>query len=163
VYHDEKWHRLGHSTTRNCPTLGPQFPEVGIYDIINNLPNYQPPADTLILDLGDLTLALPDPNTELAPQAQLADVQATKEQPEESKESDSESETSEESIDQDIRNSPIAIPRPLHPTSAQIRPVTMATETMYMTHTTEQPDNGGPSAIGTAISMSTAQQIHQSL
>ena len=39
----------------------------------------------------------------------------------------------------------------------------MATETTYVTHTMEQPDDGGPSAIGTAISMSTAQQIHQSL
>jgi hypothetical protein len=78
VYHDRKWHRLGHSTTRNCPTLGLQFPEAGIYDIIDNLPDYQPP-NTLILDLGDLMLVLPDPNTELAPQAQLANIQATKE------------------------------------------------------------------------------------
>jgi hypothetical protein len=99
VYHDGKWHRLRHSTTRNCPTLGPQFPEAGIYDIIDNLPGYQPPADTPILDLGDLVLALPDPDAELAPQAQPANIQAPKEQPKESKESDSESETSEESID----------------------------------------------------------------
>jgi hypothetical protein len=106
---------------------------------------------------------LPDPNVELAPQAQPADKQVTKEQTEESEESDDESETSEESINQDIRNSPIVIPRLLHPTSAQVKPIMMATETLYATHTTEQPDDGGPSAIGTAISMSTAQRIHQSL
>jgi hypothetical protein len=163
VYHDGKWHRLGHSTTQNCPTLGPHFSLASTYDIVDNLSDYQPPVNAPTLDLGDLTLALPDPDIELAPQAQAANVLAAREQPKESEESDSESETSEESINQDIRNSPITIPKPLHPTLAQIKPITMATETMYMTHMAEQPNDGGPSTIGTAISMSTAQQIHQSL
>jgi hypothetical protein len=162
VYHNGQWHRLGHSNQRNCPTVGPSFPEAGIHDIIENLPSYQPRTNTPMLDLGDLTLALPDPNIKLAPQVQQEESQKP---PEEHLEEDSEdeSETSEESIDQEIRNSPIVIPKPLHPTSAQIKPVTMATETLYTTHTMEQPHEEGLSQIGTAISMSQAQQIHQSL
>ena len=164
MYHNGKWHRLGPSITRNCPTLGPQFSEVGIYNIYDNLPSYQPRTDTPILDLGDLTLALPDPEGELAPQVQFADEQAIQEETREgNRRSDSKSESSKESIDQEIRNSPVVIPKPLHPTSAQVKPVTMAMETMYTTHTMEQPDDGGPSTIGTVISMSMAQQIHQSL
>jgi hypothetical protein len=96
---------------------------------------------------------------ELAPQAHF------REDPVEPKreESESESESLKQLVDQQIRDSPIMIPRPLHPTSAQIKPVTMATKTVHITRTAAQPGEEGPSTIGTAISMATAQQIHSSL
>jgi hypothetical protein len=127
------------------------------------MPNYQPKTDTPTLDLGDLTLALPDPNIELALQAWSASKPRTHKIVSSSEKSDSGSKMTTQSLDQSIRNSPIVIPKPLHPTSAQVKPITMATEMIQITHTAEQPGDGGPSAIGTAISMSMAQQIHQSL